>query len=501
MATNNRMPYNLEAEQSVLGCILIDQAIQLDIIAELSESDFLADSHKKIFSAIKETAAQNKPVDYITLADAMQKNGTLESVGGMSYLISLNNTVPSSANYNQYLDIVKRDGILRKLITSSNAIITDAMSSTDSQKSLMQAEKLIFDISESNERKGLEKIGAYFQPVLSKFESLEKDKNFFTGLKTGFTRLDFLTNGLHKGNLIILAARPSVGKTTFAMNIVENLAMKQNASVAVFALEMTREELAQRMLCSVANVRMDDALKGKLTERDPDSLRRLWEAQKLLNDAKIYVDESSLVTPTDILSKCRRLKMQYGLDLIVVDHIQLMNSAKKGIESRQQEVTDISRNLKMIAKELDVPVIALSQLSRQVTGRKTGGPILSDLRESGAIEQDADLVIFLHKPDMVDGPKEGQGNKPMVTEVIVAKNRNGMVDTFKVLFKGEFVKFVNMTGFEGNPPPPTSEDRRRDEADAYRDDGYDGTDNYAPMDEEDVDSLAKSMPNDEEEPF
>ena len=496
MPKSNKMPYNLEAEQSVLGCILIDQTVQTDIAAELHESDFLVESHKKIITAIKDIAATNKPVDLVTLADLMQKNGTLEDAGGIAYLTELTRTVPSSANYRQYLDIVLRDGVLRRLINSSNAIIEDAMTSIDSQKSLTQAEKLIFDISESNERKGLEKIGGYFQPVLDRFEKLEKDKSFFTGLKTGFTRLDFLTNGLHKGNLVIIAARPSVGKTTFVMNIVENLAMKQDAAVAVFALEMTREELAQRMLCSVANVRMDDALKGKLTEKDPESLKRLWEAQKLLNNAKIYVDESSMVTPTDILSKCRRMKMRYGLDMIVVDHIQLMNSAKKGVESRQQEVTDISRNLKMIAKELDVPVVALSQLSRQSTGRKDGRPILSDLRESGAIEQDADLVIFLHKPDMVEGPKEGQGNKPMETDVIVAKNRNGMIDSFKVLFKGEFVKFVNMTGYEGRPTPPTAEDRRREEADAPR-----AEESYSSLDESELSSLSSAIPEDDEDVF
>ncbi len=492
------MPYNLEAEQSVLGCILIDQTVQMDIASELHESDFLVESHKKIITAIKDIAATNKPVDLVTLADLMQKNGTLEESGGIAYLTELTRTVPSSANYRQYLDIVLRDGVLRRLINSSNAIIEDAMTSIDSQKSLTQAEKLIFDISESNERKGLEKIGGYFQPVLDRFEKLEKDKNFFTGLKTGFTRLDFLTNGLHKGNLVIIAARPSVGKTTFVMNIVENLAMKQNAAVAVFALEMTREELAQRMLCSVANVRMDDALKGKLTEKDPESLKRLWEAQKLLNNAKIYVDESSMVTPTDILSKCRRMKMRYGLDMIVVDHIQLMNSAKKGVESRQQEVTDISRNLKMIAKELDVPVLALSQLSRQSTGRKDGRPILSDLRESGAIEQDADLVIFLHKPDMVEGPKEGQGNKPMITEVIVAKNRNGMIASFQVLFKGEFVKFVNYTGsgFEGKPTPPTAEDKRREEADSAT-----AEESYSSLDDSELKSLSSAVPEDDEDVF
>ena len=481
MAKN--MPYNLEAEQSVLASILLDQVIQLDVISALSEEDFLVESHKIIFDCMREVMLKNVPVDLVTLADMLQKNGKLEKVGGIGYLTDITKVIPSSANYEQYLSIVKRDGVLRKLITSSNLIIEDATVSTDSDKSLAYAEKLVFDIAEKDEKHGLEQLGNYFDPVLEKFEKLQKDKNYATGIKTGFTRLDYMTNGLHKGNLIIIAARPSVGKTTFVMNIVENLALKSDAVCAVFALEMTKEELAQRMLCSVGNVPMDAALKGKLLQKDEKGFQRIGNTKKLLGQAKIFVDESSNVTPQDVLSRARRLKMRQGkLDLIVVDHMQLMQTAKKNVESRQQEVTDISRNLKMVAKELDCPVIALSQLSRQVTSRKGGRPVLSDLRESGAIEQDADLVMFLHKPETTEEKPQN-----VITEVIIAKNRNGVCDSFELIFKGEYCKFVNLDKFDGPTPPPS-----------YRNDKNDNDDldsKLSTYSKEDLDSLEKSIPD------
>ena len=448
---NNSMPYNLEAERSVLGCILIDQEVQSDIIDELQPSDFLVKSHRTIFEAMREIYNLDKPVDLITLADYMQKNGTLEDAGGLNFLTLLTSVVPSSANYSQYLNIVLRDGVLRRLIVSSNKIIEDATVSQNSNESLDKAQKAIFDIAEQKEKGNLEKIGNYFNEVMSTFEKLEKDKNFMTGIKTGFTELDKMTNGLHKGNLIILAARPSVGKTTFVMNIVENLALKNDKIViAVFALEMTRIELAQRMMCSVGNVSMDDAMKGKLSEKDADSLSRLWDASKIMGGKNIYIDESSYQTPQTILNKCRRLKARLGrLDLVIVDHMQLMDTP--GVkESRQQQITEISRKLKTAAKELDVPLIALSQLSRQVTNRNggRGRPVLSDLRESGSIEQDADVVVFLHRPEA----KKEEGDEGAVKhngtelrEVIIEKNRNGETGYFYVLFKGEFVKFVNYT--------------------------------------------------------
>ncbi|MBP5177019.1 MAG: replicative DNA helicase, partial [Clostridia bacterium] len=383
----------------------------------------------------------------------------LEAVGGVNYLTTLTTVVPSSANYRQYLDLVLRDGVLRRLITGANRIIENASASKSSNQSLDFAQKVVFDIAEQKDRHNLEKIGNYFSDVMQTIERLEKDKDYLTGVNTGFTVLDRLTNGLHKGNLIILAARPSVGKTTFAMNIAENIVLKdEKAVVAVFALEMTKVELAQRMICSIGNVNMDYALKGKLSEKDPDSITRLWKAANLMNTRNIYIDESSLQTPQSLLNKCRRLKAQLGrLDLVIVDHMQLMDS-ESVTESRQQQITDISRHLKTAAKELDVPLIALSQLSRQVTSRSggKGKPMLSDLRESGAIEQDADVVVFLHKPkedDSSDGADKAKKlNASQLVEVYVEKNRNGMIGDFKVLFKGSYIKFTNY--YENGPEAP-----------------------------------------------
>ncbi len=492
MAQANKMPYNLEAEQSVLGCVLIDQVVQSDILNSLKVEDFLVESHKIIFEAMREVYVSNVPVDFVTLTDLMQKNATLEKAGGINYISDLTRVVPSSANFNQYVDIVKRDSNLRKLITGSNVIIKEATQSSDDKQTLQLAEKIIFDISENNDRHGLESLSGYLQPVIDKFELLEKDKDYFLGIKTGFYKLDYITNGLHKGNLIILAARPSIGKTTLAMNIAEHVAIQQKGIVAVFALEMTKAELAQRMLCSVGNVKMDDALKGKLSQTDPDSYKRLWEAQKTLDQAKIFVDESTEVTPQDILSKCRRMKIKEGgLDLIIVDHIQLMQSAIRS-DNRQQEVTEISRGLKMIAKELEVPVIALSQLSRQVTSRKGGKPVLSDLRESGAIEQDADLVMFIHRPDKDADPEDVKKAKPNGAELIIAKNRNGTCGEVDLIFKGEYVKYVSATNFSGEPPREFGKKVERDQPYVEEYDGYeplDDIDSLQAPDEDDDDSI------------
>ncbi len=438
----NAMPYNLEAEQSVLGSILIDMELQYEIISKLKEGDFYLESHKLIFAAMYQISAANTPVDLVTLSDAMEKNATLEKAGGMDYLTSLARTTPSAANYAYYLDIVKRDSTLRKLIRSADKISDESRNSTDYLKSVAFAEKCIYDISEQLDTSSLSNINTAFNDILDKYEKIQKDKDYFQGLKTGFTELDKLTNGLHAGNLIILAARPSIGKTTLAMNIVENIAIKEKAVCAVFALEMTKEELAQRMMCSVANVSNQSALKGKLEDED---WQKLWQAQKILNDTRIFVDDTSMTTCAEILSKCRRLKSrERKLDLVVVDHIQLMNAIKPS-DSRQQEITEISRGLKMIAKELDIPVIALSQLSRLVTGRKGQKPVLSDLRESGAIEQDADIVMFIHRPDLAAEEKElEQGKvKKNVAQIIIAKNRAGECRDFDLLFKGENSKFIN----------------------------------------------------------
>ena len=447
------LPYNLEAEQSFLGCVLVDQEIQLEMLANTAEEDFYTESHKLIVRAMKEIVRQNKPIDIVTLSDEMEKNGTLSKAGGMDYLTSLVTGMPSSANYSHYRSIVRRDSTLRRLIRSSEKIAEEARKSTDSKKTLMMAENEIFRISEENETSSLVSLAETYDPLLKDLEEIERVKDFKRGLMTGFTRIDDLTNGFKKGNLIILAARPSDGKTTLALNMMENIAIKQNKVCAMFALEMTKEELAQKLLCSIGKVRMDLLQKGKLSESDESGWKRLWEARKILKKTSIYVDDSPTNNITTILSKCRRLKATRGLDLIVVDHLQLIYPDVRSAENRQQEVTEISRGLKVIAKDLNVPVLALSQLSRGVTQRK-GKPMLSDLRESGSIEQDADIVMFIYRPDKVADPKEvatGAVEKN-VAEVIIEKNRSGDRGSAKLLFKGEYSKFVNFTGYEGNAP-------------------------------------------------
>ena len=485
-SVNSALPYNLEAEQSLLGSILIDMELQFEIMSKLKEDDFYLESHKLIFAAMYSVQAENKPIDLVTLSDALEKATTLEKAGGMEYLTDLTRVTPSASNYEYYYDIVKRDSTLRKLIRASDKIAKDANSSNDHQRSVAFAEKEIYNISEQLDTSTLVNINTSFSGVLDKFEHIQKDKNYYQGLKTGFTGLDDLTNGLHNGNLIILAARPSVGKTTFAMNIVENVAIREKAVCAVFALEMTRDELAQRMICSIANVSAQSALKGKLSD---DDWQKLWQAQKVFAETKIFIDDTSMTTCPEILSKCRRLKSRAGrLDLVVVDHIQLMNATKKS-DSRQQEVTEISRGLKMIAKELNVPVLALSQLSRQVTGRKGQRPVLSDLRESGAIEQDADIVAFIHRPDLTADEKEKSSGKIKegVAEIILAKNRSGACESFELVFKGEKSKFINMPANFMSDIPVPAEKRKAKDRQVEEDDFVPPTE--APPEEENVDDV------------
>ena len=437
------MPHNLEAEQALLGCIMLDSEIQLDVITKLDAGDFYADSHKYIFEAMRDICNQNLPVDFVTLTDKLESDGNLESAGGIAYLTNLTKIMPSSANYMHYLDIVLRDGTLRKLIKGSAEVILEAQSSQDKQSALAFAEKTVFDLSSQMDNGSMVKINAVLPEVINKFDKISKDKNAFKGIPTKFKRLDFLLNGLHDSDLILVAARPAMGKTSFAMNIVENVATSSDKVCAVFSLEMGKEQLTQRMLCSIAEVSMQDALKGDLTK---EQWLRLASAREKLSKAKIYIDDSTLITPAEMLSKCRRLQRKYGLDLIMIDYIQLMSSGSKNTDSRQQEVAEISRNLKILAKELNVPVIVLSQLSRSVESRTDHRPQLSDMRDSGAIEQDADIVMFIHRPEYYATPQELAEGKvqPNIAEIIIAKHRNGPTDTVKLFFRGECTKFMNI---------------------------------------------------------
>lgn len=458
---NNVLPNNLDAEQALLGCMLIDNQILSDVLEKLTEDDFYQESHRYILSAMKLVYLEHKPLDLVTLADRLEIEGNLEKSGGLAYLTELTQVTPSSANYNHYFDIVRRDSVNRKLIRASRDIIKYAQSSDDNLKSVQYAEELVYDISKTNDSSSVKDIRESdgIDLVLQKFQLLSDDKDAFRGVQTGLIKLDRLTNGLQKSDLIVLAARPGMGKTSLAMNIVENAALNNDKVCAVFSLEMPEVQIIQRLLCGFAGVSMSSALSGKLESND---WKKLTKASEKMRKSRIYIDDSSRVTPAEILSKCRRIKSKNNgqLDLIMIDYIQLMSSGKKNAEqNRTQEVADITRELKIMAKELDVPVIALSQLRRM----QSKEPQLSDLRESGAIEQDADIVMFINRPDVGatdEELKKGNIIKGMA-DLIVAKHRNGGLDRIKLRFKGELTKFVNPEPGDGieepvydNAPPP-----------------------------------------------
>lgn len=435
-----QMPYNIETEQAVLGSALISESAASEICSSFDENAFYSLSHKKIFKAMLKNYQASKPVDYVTVSSTLEKNGELDEVGGLEYLTTLTNIVPTAANYQHYCEIVKRDMVLRQLIDAGEKIVQKAYESDDMTDSLKFAEKLIYDIGDKQSLSSLEKISASIKEVLDKFQLISQDKDALRGLKTGLYQLDKMTNGLQKGDLILIAARPSVGKTSLAMNIVNNCALNEHAHVAVFSLEMPKVQLAQRSLCSHAFVSMEKALKGEL---NADEWAALWQAHKEFLDAEIYVDDNSLNAPVDILSKCRKLKREKGLDLIMIDYLQLMSSSTSGKDTnRQQQISDMTRLLKIAAKELEVPIILLSQLSRASEQRTDHRPMLSDLRESGAIEQDADIVMFIHNPDRFEND---ESKKKGIVELILAKHRNGPIGTIQLRFISEHTTFMNLS--------------------------------------------------------
>ena len=493
------LPHSLEAEQALLGCLLLDTKIQVETASSIEEEDFYAESHKYIFAAMRGIIRANQPVDLVTLTDALEKEGTLESAGGIAYITELTNVMPSSANYQRYLAIVKRDSMLRRLIRGAADIIEDSRKSTDEKTSLAYAEKVVYDISNTADTNDMVKIGNILPEVMTKFDELSKGTSSVRGVSTKYKALDNLLNGLHGSDLMILAARPATGKTSLAMNIVENVAM-QGYSCAVFSLEMGKEQLVQRMICSLAGVSMENAMKGIMNRSE---WLRMEKARGKLSEAKIYINDSSMIRPSEILSHCRRIKRKVGLDFVMIDYVQLMTPDKvRNSDSRQNEVTEISRNLKILAKELNVPVLALSQLSRAVESEKRR-PQLSDLRESGAIEQDADIVMFIHRPDKYATEKDFEEGKVQknVAELIVAKHRNGRTDTVKLYFKGECTKFLNLNvetgepeGEEGGSKPAATAQATQGEnahtggADSSSDNNEDGSESgsageYAPPEE------------------
>ncbi|GAB2716982.1 replicative DNA helicase [Paenibacillus thermoaerophilus] len=430
-------PQNLEAEQAVLGAILIDAEV-LPVVAEkLGPEDFYRTAHQRIMEAMLELHQEDEPVDLITLTARLQDKQQLEDIGGVSYLAKLANAVPTSANVEYYASIVEEKSLLRRLIRTATQIVSNGYASTDDVGELISdAEKRIMELSNRRSGTGFVSIRDVLMEVFDKVEMLYNQKGGTTGIPSGFHDLDRMTSGFQRSDLIIVAARPSVGKTAFALNIAQNVGVRAKQTVAIFSLEMGAAQLVNRMICAEGNIDAGRLRTGYLEQEDWE---RLTMAIGTLSESNIYIDDSPSVTVYDIRNKCRRLKQEKGLGMIVIDYLQLIAGRGKS-DNRQQEVSEISRMLKQIARELDVPVIALSQLSRGVEQRQDKRPMMSDLRESGSIEQDADIVAFLYRDDYYDKETE----KKNIIEIIIAKQRNGPVGTVELMFKKEYNKFVSL---------------------------------------------------------
>jgi replicative DNA helicase len=432
-------PQNIEAEQSILGAILIDNDALPRALEIIASEDFYKMSHRKIFYAMSELFDKNEAIDLITLTDHLKKNNELEVVGGLSYLSSLVNMIPTAANIRYHSNIVREKALLRGLLMSAGEIANKVYEDTlDAEDLVDYAEKSIFDISDKRIKVSFVTLKDVIKGSFEMIEHLYDKKETVTGVPSGFRDLDEMTTGFQKGDLIIVGGRPSMGKTAFVLNIAQYVGLELKEPVAVFSLEMAKEQLALRMLCSEAMVNSNSIRKGFIKKED---WHKLTSAASNLTGAPIFIDDSSSITVLELRAKARRLKMEHGLSLVIVDYLQLMKG-KGAFERREQEISDISRSLKALAKELSVPVIAVSQLNRSVEQRRPPKPMLVDLRESGAIEQDADVILFLYRSELYN--KDDLANKGKA-EVDIAKQRNGPAGvTVKLTYISSCTRFMNM---------------------------------------------------------
>ncbi|HON86817.1 MAG: replicative DNA helicase [Firmicutes bacterium] len=425
-------PQNIEAEEAVIGSMLIEQNAVISALEILKPEDFYKENHRIIFRQIAEMADKLEAVDLVTLAENLKNAGYLEKIGGAAELARLANFVPTAANVEYYARIVAEKSVLRRLIAASTEIAASAYDSQyEVDEILDKAEETIFQISQGRTTQGYVHLKDVLVETMEKLEYLASHKGNVVGLSSGFSDLDSITSGFQPSDLIILAARPSVGKTSLGLNIARNIAIREDCSVAVFSLEMSREQVAQRLLCSESAINSQKLRNGFLSD---DEWRRLSIGLGRLGEAKIFIDDTPGISVMELRAKARRIKAEHGLGLVVVDYLQLMRTRKQ--ENRQQEISEISRSLKGLARELDVPIIAMSQLSRAVEQRQDRRPVLSDLRESGAIEQDADVVMFLYTE-----PELEQNN---LIELIVAKQRNGPTGNLKLFFSREICRFGDL---------------------------------------------------------
>jgi len=439
LSSHKLPPQNLEAEQSVLGGILIENEAINRVMEILDPDDFYRDAHRKIFNALINLSERDEPADLITLTNELRKIDQLDSIGGASYLASLIDSVPTAANIEYYAKIVKEKSILRKLIQTSTEIITQSYEDRgDVEVFLDEAERAIFDISEKRVRPSFFSIRDVVKESFKTIERLFQKKELVTGVPSGFKELDRMTAGFQPSDLIIIAGRPSMGKTAFCLNVAQYAAVENKIPVAVFSLEMSKEQLVIRMLCSEAQVEGTRLRTGFLNESD---WPKLTIAAGNLSEAPIYIDDSAALSVLELRAKARRLKSERGLGMLIIDYLQLMKGRAR-VESRQQEISEISRSLKALAKELNIPVIAVSQLSRKTEERTGNRPQLSDLRESGAIEQDADLILFIYRDEVYnrgeDNPNRGKA------EVIIGKQRNGPIGKIEMAFLDKFTTFKEL---------------------------------------------------------
>jgi replicative DNA helicase len=444
-------PYSVQAEQSVLGGLMLDNATWDTVADRVGEEDFYRRDHQLIFRAIKQLADKQAPFDVVTLSETLEQAGQLEEAGGMAYLGSIARDTPSAANIAAYADIVRERSVLRQLIHAGVEIADSAYhpDGSDLAHLLEAAEQRVFRIADQRRKggSGFKPIRALLVTAVDRIEELFHKEGHITGMSTGFTDFDEMTSGLQASDLIIVAGRPSMGKTTFAMNLAENVAIKEKLPVAVFSMEMPGEQLAMRMMSSLGRIDQHRVRTGKLED---DEWPRMTSAINILAETQMFIDDTPALSPTEVRARCRRLAREHGqLGLVVLDYLQLMQSGGSA-ENRVNEVSEISRSLKALAKELNVPVIALSQLNRNLEQRPNKRPVPSDLRESGAIEQDADLIIFIYRDEVYnpDSPDKG------TAEIIIAKQRNGPIGTCRLTFLGQYTRFENFI------------------SDPYGDDGY-----------------------------
>ncbi len=431
-------PHSLEAEQSVIGSMIMDREAISIALEHIDQHDFYHPDLKIIFNSIVDLHHHNSPVDLVTLQDNLKKDDQFERIGGFEYLSKLAMSVPTSAHIKEYASIVKEKSVLRRLIKTGQDIVTDCYENKDELESILNnAEEKIFNISQNRKTEEFADIKELINPTLNMIVSAHDNGDSVTGISSGFIDLDTKTAGLHPADLVLIAARPSMGKTAFALNVAQHAAVKEKKSTAIFSLEMSKEQLVNRMLCSESMV---DAQKVRTGSLSDEEWSNLLSGAAILNDSPIYIDDTPGITVAEMKAKCRKLKLEKGLDMILIDYLQLMSGSGNG-ESRQQEISEISRSLKALAREMQSPVIALSQLSRACEQRADHRPMLSDLRESGAIEQDADVVMFLYRDEYYNKDTDAKG----MAECIIAKQRNGPTGTVELAWFGQYTKFMNST--------------------------------------------------------